>query len=40
MVALTMEPTLTCGAIELAGGMAYISKIGCQGAKIDEESGN
>ena len=40
MVALTMEPTLTCGAIELAGGRAYISEIGCEGARIDRESGN
>ena len=40
MVALTREPIMTCGAIELAGGRAYISKIGCQGARVDEESGN
>ena len=36
MVALTKEPTLTCGEIELAGGRAYITKIGGEGVKIEE----
>ena len=37
MVALTREPTLTTGAIEMAGGRAFISRLGCNGATIEEK---
>ena len=36
IIALTTEPNLTCGEIEMAGGKAYVSKIGCEGARIDQ----
>ena len=36
IIALTTEPNLTCGEIEMAGGKAYVSKIGCEGARIEQ----